>query len=128
MSECKRCYPTRETGCDGLPPEGTPARLPDSIDLQPESEGGATFELRVQGTPTRPGAATAGRALGRFSAYEQALAALDAEQDRLTEQLVANGEGWSGVRLDMAIIEVSAGTEAGWLWSSYRPGSDPTRR
>lgn len=85
------------------------------------------FELRVQKTPTRAGAATAGRTLERFNTYEQALAALDAAQGRLTEQLVANGEGWSGVRLDTAIIEVSAGTETGWLWSSYRPGSDPRR-
>lgn len=86
------------------------------------------FELRVQDATTGPRATTGGRALGQFGTYEQALAALDAEQDRLTEQLVANGEGWSGVRLDMAIIEVSAGTEAGWLWSSYRPGADSTSR
>ena len=86
------------------------------------------YELRVQNTPTRSGATTAGRALRQFGTYEQALAALDAEQDRLTDQLVANGEGWSGVRLDMTIIEVSAGTETGWLWSSYRPGSGPTSR
>lgn len=86
------------------------------------------FELRFQKSPAKGGAATAGRALGRFNTYEQALAALDAEQGRLTEQLVANGEGWSGVRLDTVILEVSAGTETGWLWSSYRPGSDPAGR
>lgn len=85
------------------------------------------FELRVQNTPTRPGSATAGRALGRFATYAQALVALDAEQGRLTEQLVANGEGCNAVRLDTAIVEVSAETETGWLWSSYRPGPDPRR-
>ena len=86
------------------------------------------FELRIQNTPTTPGASTAGRALGRFGTYEQALAGLDAEQCRLVHQLVANGEGWTELRLEMAIIEVHGGTETGWLWSAYRPGTDPADR
>lgn len=86
------------------------------------------FELRVQNRPAKSGTDTAGRVLGRFGTYEEALAALDAEQGRLTDQLFANGEGWSGVRLNTAIIEVSAGRETGWLWSSYRPDPAPAGR
>lgn len=85
------------------------------------------FELRVQNPPAGPGAAAAGQTLGCFATYDRALAALDAEQGRLTDQLAANGEGAGDLRLDIAIIEVSAGAETGWLWSSYRPGPDPRR-
>lgn len=83
------------------------------------------FELRAQNPSARPAAATGGRTLGCFATYDRALAALDAEQGRLTVQLVANGEGSANLRLDMAIIEVHGGTETGWLWSSYRPGTAP---
>jgi hypothetical protein len=86
------------------------------------------FELRAQHPPANPGAATAGLTLGCFATYDQALAAMDAEQGRLTEQLDANGEGSADLRLDMAIIEMHGGTETGWLWSSYRPRMAPADR
>lgn len=86
------------------------------------------FELRLQDAQAARAGTVEGMPLGRFLTYGDAIGALDTARDQLAAQLARNGEGWSNLHLDIAIIEMDGGTETGWLWSSYRPGTDPANR
>ena len=86
------------------------------------------FELRLQDAQAARAGTVEGLPLGRFLTYDDAISALDTARDQLAAQLAQNGEGWSTLHLDMTIVEVDGGAEAGWLWSSFRPGTDPTSR
>jgi hypothetical protein len=81
------------------------------------------FELRLQDAEAGRDGTIEGSPLGRFLTYAEALTALDAEQERLASQLLANGEGATALRLQTAVVEVEQDGETAWLWSSYKPGA-----
>jgi hypothetical protein len=81
------------------------------------------FELRLQDAQASHAGTVEGLSIGRFPTYADAVNSLDGEHERLAAQLAANGEGWADLQVRTAIIELNAGAETGWLWSSYRPGA-----
>ena len=82
------------------------------------------FELRLQDAHAARSGNVDGRPRGRFTTYDEALHALDAEHERLTAQLAANGEGGTGLQLQMVVVEVHHDAETGLVWSCYRSRDD----